>query len=130
MLQFVAAFQPPINRVPMTDLQFMAMFLSGIAAFGVNLIAIAVGLYKLGGAVATFKSIGEQQSHEINELKNNVVKIAQIMTDNTLLAHRVESVEKRMGGLDKLIDDLRRGEGMILPLFRGAHEVPTKESER
>lgn len=132
MLHFVAAasLSPTTSGAIMTDVQFLAMFLSGIAAFGVNLLALAIGLYKLGGAVATFKAIAVQQTLEINELKTAVSSIAQIMSDNTLLAHRVQTVEDRIGGIDKLVDDLRRGEAMILPLFKSAHEVPPQDRQR
>jgi hypothetical protein len=129
MLQFMVASLPTsTNGGNMTDVQFLAMFLSGIAAFGVNLIAIAIGLFKLGGAVATFKAIGQQQAYEINQLKVAVASVATLMADNSLLTHRVETVEHRLNHMDKLVDDIRRGEGAILPLFRSAYEAPPQGS--
>lgn len=94
---------------------------SGLAVFIVNLIAIAVGVYKLGGAVAEFKLIGHQQAQEIAELKIAVRVIADLITKTAVQTGRIEDLEKRETALEKLIDDLRRGEGYILPFkFPGA----------
>lgn len=78
--------------------------------------AVGVFVFKLGRAVERFEAVGEQQSREITELKNNMRTIADVMTKVALQTERQNTFDQRMGRAEELIDDLRRGEGYILPL--------------
>lgn len=121
-----------VEGIGMTDFQIAAMvagFIIGTIAFLVNIIAVLIAIYKMGKAVQKFETIGQQQSVEIRELKIAVAQMAQLVTDNTLLTHRLDTVEHRMNMNDKLVDDLRRGEGRILPLDYSPFKVSPNRPE-
>lgn len=88
----------------------------GTVAFLVNLIAIFVATYRMGRAVEKFEQIGLQQAGEISALKKAVESVADLMTQTALQSQRLDNLSARVTRNDQLIDDLRRGEGMILPL--------------
>lgn len=92
-------------------------------AFAVNLIAIVVAIYKLGQAVGKFELIGKQQAGEISSLKEAVKEVSVLVTDMALHNQRLDNLSARLNRTEKLIEDIRRGEGMILPL-KPYHEVP------
>ena len=73
-------------------------------------------LIRLGRAIERFEQIGQQQGKEISELKdairsNNEV-IVKVAVQNQLIA----DLGSRASRMEDSIDDLRRGEGKILPL--------------
>lgn len=122
---------PPLTLVTMeeglNDLQVAVMvagFVAGVIAFLVNIAAVMIAIYKMGRAVEKFENIGKQQASEISQLKTAIAQMAQLVTDNTLLTHRQETIEHRINQHDKMIDDLRRGEGMILPLNQSPFRYP------
>lgn len=90
--------------------------LAAIAAFALNLLAIGIAIYKLGGAVTRFELIGHQQALEISGLKDAVKEVAILVTNIALQGQRLDNISGRMGRVEKLIDDIRRGEGFILPM--------------
>lgn len=89
-----------------------------LAAFGaaaVNVLAIMVAIYRLGRAVERFEGIGRQQAEEIHELKEAVKVVGEIVTKIALQGERLDSHSGRIGRMEQTIEDLRRGEGYILP---------------
>jgi len=73
-------------------------------------------LIRLGRAIERFEQVGQQQGKEISELKeaiksNNEV-IVKVAVQNQLIA----DLGSRASRMEQSIDDLRRGEGKILPL--------------
>lgn len=89
-----------------------ALILS-LAAAGVNIVAIIVAVFRLGRAVERFEQIGGQQSAEIGELKNTVKSIGELIVKLALQNQRLDAHSTRIAGLERLVDDLRRGEGYI-----------------
>lgn len=127
MLKYIVLVAASPNGDGMTDFQVVVMvagFIVGTIAFLVNIIAVIVAVYKMGRAVQKFEMIGERQASEISELKTAVANIASLIADNTILTHRMDTIEHRTNMNDKLIDDLRRGEGRILPLDYSPYRVP------
>lgn len=92
-------------------------------AFATNLIAVVVAIYKLGGAVTKFEMIGRQQAVEITGLKDAVKEISTLVTNTAVQTQRLDNISARLGRVEALIDDIRRGEGFILPL-KGPNESP------
>ena len=94
-------------------------FTIGLATLAIELVTIigSVGIvvYKLGNVVARFESIGEKQADEIGELKKDVKVLGNILTEVALQNQRHSALEERVSRIDRLLEDLRRGEGFILP---------------
>lgn len=78
--------------------------------------AVGVVVYKLGRTVEKFEAIGMQQANEIGELKHDVKSMEQIITQVAVQTNRQDTFEQRLARVEKLQDDMRRGEGFILPL--------------
>lgn len=89
--------------------------LAGVAVAITNIIAIVVAVYKLGRAVERFENIGKQQAIEIHELKETMKVVSEIITKVALQNERLDSHSGRLGRMEETIEDLRRGEGYILP---------------
>jgi hypothetical protein len=91
-----------------------------------ELIAIVGGggilLFKLGRAVSRFEIVGEAQAREITQLKDTVKSVADLITKYALQTQRLDNCMDRLEHCERLIDDLRRGEGFILPISKGVHE--------
>lgn len=79
----------------------------------------AVILFKLGRAIERFEGVGKIQGGQINEMKESIKSLADLMTKQALASQRMDNFGDRMNRQDKLLDDLRRGEGFIYPL--GTH---------
>lgn len=122
LLQFymVAAAEHPITVPGVKAVMFSGYEAAGIivggVGFFVNLIAVLVATYRMGRAVEKFEQIGLQQANEISGLKKAVESVADLMTQTALQSQRLDNLSARVTRNDQLIDDLRRGEGMILPL--------------
>jgi len=93
------------------DVQTIIIILGGIA----NLLAIGAGIYKLGGAITKFEQIGLQQKDEISQLKDAIKIVGDLMTKMALQTQRQDTFSERLNRIERLLEDLRRGEGMILP---------------
>lgn len=107
------------SAVSVGDLTFIAV----IAGLAINLIAIFVAIYKLGLAVGKFEKIGEQQASEITQLKEAVKGVGELITKLAVQTQRQDVFSERLNRIEKLLDDMRRGEGYILPL-QGARPSP------
>lgn len=84
-----------------------------------NLAAVIWGVFKIGKAVSRFEFIGEQQAKEIAALQKAVGKVGDILIEMAVQSTRMDDLTQRMSQAEAMIDDLRRGEGMILPLDLG-----------
>lgn len=100
-----------------------AAYISILATL-VNLVAIIVAVFRLGRAVEKFDQIGTQQAKEITELKDAVRVVSDLITKMALQNQRLDNYGSRMSKLELLIEDLRRGEGYILPLGPKAKPSP------
>jgi hypothetical protein len=80
--------------------------------------AVGVVVYKLGRTVEKFEAIGMQQASEITELKRDVKSMGELITQVAVQTTRQDTFESRLARMEQLQDDMRRGEGFILPLMR------------
>lgn len=80
--------------------------------------AVGVVVYKLGKTVQKFEALSTQQSLEISELKGDIKVVSDIVTKVALQNQRLDMGDQRVNRLEQIVDDLRRGEGKILPLNR------------
>lgn len=103
--------------------------IGGLVVFVLNIITLLVAIFKLGRAMSKFELIGEQQAREIGELKTAVAAVAEIITKISLQSQRQDTFEERLNRHAKLIDDLRRGEGLVIPLWRSAYEASQASSQ-
>ena len=60
-----------------------------------------------------FETIGIQQASEISQLKDEVKEVAKVVTALAVQSTRLDTMGSRLAMQEKLIDDLRRGEGFI-----------------
>lgn len=89
------------------------------------LIAGGAIVARLTRAVARFELIGEQQTKEISRIEMSVQKLVNISVDLTVYRVEAANLASRVTQQEKLLDDLRRGEGYILPLPSGLKRTPT-----
>lgn len=94
-----------------------------LAGFVLNLLGIGFALVKLGIAVGKFETIGKQQALEISQLKDTVKAIGSLVTEMAVSSQRMDMMAERLNRNERVIDDLRRGEGFILPISESAHRV-------
>lgn len=83
-----------------------------IVAGGITLV------WRFGRAVQKFESQTEQHAEDIQALKDNTSKIAEAL--QTLVRHdeRLTGLGSRVGRLEGQLDDLRHGEGFVMPGMR------------
>lgn len=67
-------------------------------------------------AVARFEFVGEQQGIQIQKLEITVSKIADIVLQMAVEKVRLDNQGSRLNRLEGLVDELRRGDGYILPM--------------
>lgn len=91
-------------------------------------------IYKLGSAVAQFTAIGEKQALQISnqadaikEIKNTLSVVSGAVATMAVEKVRIDGLEVRVMEQSRLIEDLRRGEGMILPLDFTKKHIPGRE---
>ena len=81
----------------------------------VQIISILAGgglvAYRIGGAMNRLEQFAELHGGAINELKNEVSAIKAVMTDVALQKAAIDRLEK-------WYDELRRGEGFVVPFPR------------
>lgn len=80
------------------------------AIFAVVLLGI---LWRLAVMATKFETIGIQQASEISQLKDEVKEVAKVVTALAVQSTRLDTMGSRLAMQEKLIDDLRRGEGFI-----------------
>ena len=92
----------------------LGVVITAVAAVA-NFVAIGVAIYRLGGAVTKFELIGQQQAVEIGELKESVKTSNRLITELAVQAQQYKELSARIERTEHLVDDLRRGEGFVLP---------------
>lgn len=78
-----------------------------------NVIGFAVAAIIMA---ATMRTTLTQLQTEVVELKKQVRSISDVLTKLAVQQQRLDTMDKRIDGHDQIIDDLRRGEGFIMPL--------------
>lgn len=88
-----------------------------------QLLALVFGggftVFKMGRAVTRFEMVAERQAGDIKELKMDIKVMAEATLKLALQEERMLSISSRVTLMEKQIDDIRHGEGFIMPL--GAH---------
>lgn len=82
----------------------------------VNVVAIIIAILRVGHAIGKFETIGAQQAMEIKELKLATAKLGDVIKDLAVQSNRQDNIETRQLVLERHMDELRRGDGFILPL--------------
>lgn len=67
-------------------------------------------------AVTRFEFVGEQQGIQIQKLEVTVSKIAEIVLQMAVEKTRLDNQSTRLNRIETLVDELRRGDGYILPM--------------
>lgn len=99
--------------------------------------AASAVVYKLGRSVAKFESIGKEQAIEIKQqaetirrIEQTLAEISGVVTTMAVEKVRLDTHAQRLTQIEQLVDDLRRGEGMILPLdVAMRHRLEGKEKK-
>ena len=73
---------------------------------------------KVGRAVERFELVGEMQGNEISALKTEVGALNTIITQLAVQDQKFVTLEKQHQFLNEQINELRHGEGYVLPLTR------------
>jgi len=74
-------------------------------------------IFKMGRAVSRFETVAERQSDDISDMKNDMKNLTKVMMEQAVHEQRMTNLSERQTLVEKQVDDLRRGEGYILPLF-------------
>lgn len=77
--------------------------------------------FKLGRTTERFEQVGRQQATEISGLKSNIDKLNLLFVENAYAktradnhAERLNAHDRRFELIDARLDELRRGEGLIV----------------
>lgn len=92
------------------DLIFRAVEILSIIGAGSTVV------FKLGSTITKFELIGSQQAREIAQLQEGVKAIASVVTQMALADQRQDMFEDRINRMEKLVDEVRHGEGFVLPI--------------
>jgi len=105
-----------------TAAEFIGMAGAGVSIVGVIITMLLVSA-RLGRMTGSFESAQQSQTElirtqgdSLRELKNEMVELRRVVTELAVFNTRLEGVDRRAALLEKLVDDLRRGEGFIFPL--------------
>lgn len=83
-----------------------------------GLVGVGAGLYRIGRMSERVEAAIERQAENIAALQSDVRTLNEVVTKVALQGQRLDATDARTERLEKLVDDLRRGEGHILPLER------------
>lgn len=82
---------------------------------------ITLMIFLVGGLGVAFAMRGDLRhvQSQLVSMQNELEKIGQLLTASAVQTTRLNSHDDELRRLWAIIDDLRRGEGMILPLMKG-----------
>lgn len=84
----------------------------------------AAFLFRKGGDIAKLNMAVENALTEISELKKEISKIGQILTQVAVQNERMDNLGSRLNLMDRRYDELRRGQGWIT-----GHKGPVLDGE-
>lgn len=90
----------------------MAEF-AGLIGAALQLLGFIVGGVVIASSMRTTL---RHLDNEVKGLKQEMKDIGDTLKVVAVQANRLDTIDKRLDGHDALIDDLRRGEGFIMPL--------------
>jgi len=90
--------------------------IGGLIILLLNLVAVGVAVFKLGGAVQKFEMIGEKQAMEITELKNTVKVVGELVVKIAVSSERMDNMSSRLNRVENRVEEMAHGEGYVLPL--------------
>ncbi len=86
----------------------------------ITAVAMLIGgigfVWAMRGDIKLLAASLDFQSKRLEKVENSMNKVTEILVD-------VAAQGARLDGHDKLLDDLRRGEGYILPIKKGSREI-------
>lgn len=88
---------------------------AGLLAAGLQLLGFIIGGVVIASSMRTTL---RHLDSEVQGLKKEMKGIGETLLVVAVQTNRLDTVDKRLDGHDRLIDDLRRGEGFIMPLVR------------
>lgn len=91
-----------------------------------GLMGVGVGLYRIGRMSERVEAAIEKQSENMAAVQTELRKLNEVVTNQALQAQRLDIYESRQDRIERLVDDLRRGEGHIYPLDRALGARGTK----
>jgi acyl carrier protein phosphodiesterase len=101
-----------------------------LASVLVSLATAGITLYKLGGAVTHFKTLGLAQETRMDRIEKVLEKMGNVVTDMAVERKRLDTLYDSVSRLERWWDELRRGEGMVLPIHRSAYELPEQRQQQ
>lgn len=78
-----------------------------------GLCAAAAFLFRKGGDIAKLNMAVENALTEISELKQEISKIGQILTQVAVQNERMDNMGQRQNLMDRRLDELRHGDGWV-----------------
>lgn len=75
-------------------------------------------IFKLGRTTNKFELIGAQQAMEIKELKEGVQELQKLVIANAVFDTKMQTVNSRLDRMEAQMEDLRHGEGFVLPFVK------------
>ena len=109
------------------DLTIRVAEVAAIIAGSLGLMIRLAGLgMTVGRAVERFELVGEMQGNEISALKTEVGSLNVIITQLAVQDQKFLALENQYNFLNTQINELRHGEGYVLPLRRSPYEAGEK----
>lgn len=72
--------------------------------------------FRLGKALSTFEEQNKQHGAEIKAIKEEIAAVNRTLVSVAVQDQKIADLASRQGRMERLVDDLRRGEGYVLPL--------------
>src|SRR5579872_2832245 len=108
----------------MTSAEIASVAVAICALIGV-IMTVLTSASRIGRMSGTMEKSLDTQNGMIGELKNEISKLGDVLVKMAIQTTRVDSLSEQVTQLNRLVDDLRRGEGMILPFAGSIKRNPT-----
>lgn len=102
----------------------IAAFVSALAALLGVVFTSMLGASRFGKMSGIVEKTLQVQNEMIRELKTDISKLSEVMVTMAVSTTRLDNQGAQIASLQRELGDLRRGEGYIFPLSRGAKEYP------
>lgn len=98
------------EAVAILDLVLKLATLAGVVGGGGTIV------WRMSRMATRFEMIGSAQANEIAALKDEMIKMRELMTAVAVQKVLIENQSERLNLLDKRYEELRHGEGYVFPL--------------
>ena len=96
----------------------IAAITCAVAALSGVIITVLTSASRIGRMSGIMEQSLNAQNSMIGELKNEIAKLGDVLIKMAVERTRLDNLSEQVTQLNRIVDDLRRGEGMILPLSR------------